>query len=130
MRLSNKSIFIQTEKLNISSKTNNYNYIRENVYAMRVESMRDISSLKIEETHLKDQHPYTYQDREADAGGQNWKVKELHIDRGKQDKGVTNCSRHCLLCREPRNEDFSAGATTKPSLGPLRARIEGFTPKI
>ena len=95
MRLSNKSIFIETEILNISSKTNNYNYIRENVYVMRAESMRrmrDISSLEIEETHLKDQHPYTYQGREADAGGQNWKVKELHIDRRKQDKGVTNCS--------------------------------------
>ena len=33
------------------------------------------------------------------------KAKELHTCRGKQDKGVTNCSRHCLLSnRAPRRE--------------------------
>ena len=29
-------------------------------------------SLEIEETHPKDQHPHTFQDREADAGGQKF----------------------------------------------------------
>ena len=28
------------------------------------------------------------------------KAKELHLDWGKQDKGVINCSRHCLLSTE------------------------------
>ena len=56
------------------------------------------------------------------------KAKKLHLGWGKQDQGVTNCSRHCLLSNwEPRRGASSAGATTKPHLGPLRALIEDFT---
>ena len=35
-------------------------------------------------------------------------AKELHLDSGKQDKGVTNCSRHCLLSNwEPSSDALS-----------------------
>ena len=56
--------------------------------------------------------------------------KELHLDWGQQDEGVTNCSRHCLLSNwEPRSDAFSAGATTKPPPGLFRAGADGFSPK-
>ena len=59
------------------------------------------------------------------------KATELHLNWGKQDIGVTNCSRHCLLSNwEPRSEAYSAGATTKPPPGPMRVGIKGFTRKI
>ena len=43
------------------------------------------------------------------------KAKELHLDWGKQDKGVTTYSRHCLLSNwEPRSDAFSTAATSNP----------------
>ena len=49
--------------------------------------------------------------------------KELHLDWGKQDKDVTNCSRHILLSNwDHRSDAFSAGATIKPPPGPLESR--------
>ena len=79
-------------------------------------------------TH-KGSTPHTYQDRDADAGGQKFirPNNSTHADKGKQEKGVINC---LLSNSEPRSEVFSAVATTKPPPGPMRAGMEGFTPKI
>ena len=75
--------------------------------------------------------PYVSRSRSRCRRTEVRKEKELHLDLGKQDKGVKNCLRPYLLSNwEPWSESFSAGATTKPPPGPLRAAIEGFTPKI
>ena len=75
--------------------------------------------------------PYVSRSRSRRRRSEVQKAKELPLDWGKQDEGVTNCSRHCLLSNwEPRSQAFSAGATTKTPPGPLRAGIERFTVKI
>ena len=85
-------------------------------------------SFEIEETHKNVNTPIRIKiDKKTDdksSEGQRI-APGLRETRQRSD----NCSRHCLLSNwEPRT--FSAGATTKPPLGPLRAGIEDFTQKI
>ena len=55
--------------------------------------------------------PYVSRSRSRRRRTEVRKAKEFHLEWGNPDKGVTNCSRHCLLSNwEPRSEVFAAGA--------------------